>query len=393
MRWCVYLDMDAFYVSCELKRRPELRGRPVAVSADPKGGKGRGVVLSASYEARGFGLRSALPVSQAFALCPDYVWIPPDFSFYEENSRRVMGLLKARSPEARTFSIDEAAYPWEGGSPEAAEAEGRALQRQVRERSDLPCSIGIAPSLTLAKIASDRAKPGGVVVVAPERVASFLAPLPVRSVPGIGKVTEAALGDVGVTTLAELAAAPVERLRRALGGTAGTLRDLARGLVREEPWPEEEGPRSIGAMSTFDEDRSDPEEIREALRRLSGGLAESAARQGRWFRTVTVRVRLGDFRQWQRSRTLPQRTDSAEVLGRTAEQLAEQILGEVEARRRGRLGALSEEGPPAPALARGWRVRTLGVSVSDLSEAIPGQRRLDLFGEDPLEQRAREGPA
>ncbi len=380
MRWVVYLDMDAFYVSCELKRHPELHGKVVAVSADPKGGKGRGVVLSASYEARALGLRSALPVSQAFALCPDYAWIPPDFPFYEENSREVMALLRERSAEARTFSIDEAAFRSEAPTPEAVEAEGRSLQREVRSRFDLPCSIGIGPTLTIAKIASDRAKPGGVVVVPPDSVQAFLAPLPVRSIPGIGKVTEAALAASGIRTIGEMAGAPIDRLRKALGGMAGAMHDLARGVVREEPWPEEEGPRSLGTMSTFDVDTSRVDEVRGELLRLCLSLSESVTKQGRWYRTVTVRLRASDFQQLQRSRTLPQRTASGELLARTATQLLDQLVGELEGRTHERHGSLSEPGVVPPSPARGWGVRTVGVSVSDLSEGSASQKRLDAFG-------------
>ncbi|MDE1819802.1 MAG: DNA polymerase IV [Euryarchaeota archaeon] len=376
--------MDAFYVSCELKRRPELKGQPVAVSADPKGGKGRGVVLSASYEARKFGLRSALPVSQAYALCPSYIWVLPDFPFYEENSKDVMALLTARSPQARTFSIDEAAYPWEGGDPAGAEREGRELQKDVRERFDLPCSIGIGPSLTVAKIASDRAKPGGVVVVPPDSVRSFLASLPTRAIPGIGKVTEEELARVGVATIGQMAELPVERLRKALGAMAPGMSDLARGVVREEPWPDEEGPRSMGAMSTFDTDSSDPKEVREEVDRLARALAESVQRQGRRFRTVTLRVRRSDFQQLQRSRTLPQRTENTETLVRGALQLLDQVLSELAQDIRTPPPSLEEPPPTGPPRSRParWGIRTVGVSVADLAEGSPSQKSLDRFASD-----------
>lgn len=377
MRWVVYLDMDAFYASCELKRHPEMRGKPFAVSADPKGGHGRGVVLSASYEARAKGLRSAMPVSQAFGLCPEFSWVAPDFSYYEACSRSVMALLKARSPEARTFSIDEAAYPFESDDPQGVEAEARDLQTEVRSRVGLPCSIGVGPNLTIAKVASDKAKPGGVVVVPPDSVASFLAPLPVRALPGIGQVTESALQAEGAQTLGDLLRVPMERLRRPLGATAPSLRDLVRGKLREEPWPEEEGPRSVGAMSTFDVDTSDPREIFQELSRLAENLAEGVARQGRTFRTVTVRVRRSDFEQLQRSRTLPQRTDSAEALKRTALQLVEGILQEEGRRFRAAQAPLTEGPAPPGGSLRRFQVRTLGVSVSDLAQASSGQRRLD----------------
>jgi DNA polymerase IV (archaeal DinB-like DNA polymerase) len=377
VRWAVYVDMDAFYASCELKRHPELRGVPFAVSADPRGGAGRGVVLSASYEARAKGLRSAMPVSQAFALCPEYRWVLPDFAFYEENSRQVMALLRARSADSRSFSIDEAAYPFESISPSEVEVEAREVQRQVREACALPCSIGVAPTLTLAKIASDRAKPGGVVVIAPDSVATFLAPLPVRAIPGIGRVTEAALEAAAVRTLADLARTPVERLRRPLGGMAGSLHDLARGVVHEEPWPEEEGPRSRGAMSTFDRDTSEPSDVLSELDRLSRSLSESLAKEGRMFRTVTVRIRRSDFQQLQRSRTLPQRTADPGTLSRTVRQLAESVLQEERSRSRATQRPLSEPGNARGNAVRRFGVRTVGISVSDLAPSLGAQRSLD----------------
>lgn len=377
MRWVVYLDLDAFYASCELKRHPELKGLPFAVSADPRGGHGRGVVLSASYEARAKGLRSAMPVSQAFSLCPDYAWLPPDFPFYEENSRAVMGLLRGRSPDARTFSIDEAAYPFEASERALVEAEAQALQLLVRRSCDLPCSIGVGPTLTVAKIASDRAKPGGVVVIPAGEVARFLAPLPVRAIPGVGQVTESALQQVGVHTIADLAAAPAERLRRPLGAAAASLQRLAKGTLAEEGWPEEEGPRSLGAMSTFDQDSSDPIEVRQELDRLARSLAEGVAKQGRTFRTVTVRIRRSDFQQFQRSRTLPQRTESEEALRRCVLQLVDAILEEEGRKVRATHPTLGEGGLSPPAVPRRWGVRTVGVSVSDLALVSSAQRRLD----------------
>ncbi len=371
----VYVDMDAFYVSCELLRHPELKGRPVAVSADPRGGQGRGVVLSASYEARRYGLRSALPVSQAWALCPEAAYLRPDFSFYEETSRQVMALLRERSSLARAFSIDEAAYPTGFEGRAQAEREGRAVQAEILERFLLPCSVGIAPNLTLAKMASDRAKPGGVVVVLLEEVPEFLAPLPVRSVPGVGPVTERALLARQVRTIRELTLLSPRELKTLLGSSNPDIVRMARGESTESPWPEEEGPRSVGSMSTFDMDTEDADALSRELRSLATRVAEEVKRRGLRFRTVTLRVRYEDFSQVQRSQTLPRPTDAFDALCRVGEGL----LGELLRERRGSPAPLG----PAPVLRVPRRIRTLSLTVQGLREVPAGERPLEGFLSGP----------
>jgi nucleotidyltransferase/DNA polymerase involved in DNA repair len=367
----VYVDMDAFYVSCERLRHPELSGRPVAVSADPRGGQGRGVVLSASYEARDFGLRSAMPVSRAFALCPQAVYLRPDFLFYEAMSRRVMDLLKERSPQARAFSIDEAGYPARFEGRAGAEREGRAVQEEIRQRLQLPSSVGIAPNLTLAKMASDRAKPGGVVVVLPEEVPSFLSPLPVRSVPGVGPVTEQALRSHGVQTIAQLLTLPPRDRKALLGSADPSIVRMARGERLDSPWPEEEGPRSVGSMSTFEVDTEDAEVLSREVQTLAGRVSDELRRRGLRFRTVTLRVRYEDFSQVQRSQTLPRPTEGSDTLRRLGEGLLKELLRE----RRGSPAPLG----PVPARQPPRRVRTLSLTVQGLRGVPAGERPLEGF--------------
>ncbi|MCI4364318.1 MAG: DNA polymerase IV, partial [Thermoplasmata archaeon] len=242
MRWVFYVDMDAFYVSCELKERPELVGTPVVVGRQPKSSHDRGVVLSASYEARARGVRSAMPSVRAAELLPDATWIPPDFSKYEAASRALSELLDASEENVRRRSIDEAVF--EGEYPDALEARGKAvaLQSEIRSRLGLPASIGVSPYEVVAKIASDRAKPAGVLVVAGEETAGFLAALPVRSIPGVGPKAEAVLAELGVKTIDDLRRTDPGRLRRRFGRFGDELRALARG----EPTPaprERAGPR------------------------------------------------------------------------------------------------------------------------------------------------------
>ena len=367
----VYVDMDAFYVACELLRHPELSGQPLVVSADPRAGRGRGVVLSASYEARRFGLRSALPVSQAWALCPQAIYLQPDFPHYEATSGLVMALLKERSPLARAFSIDEAAYPIPLEGRAEAQREGRAVQGEVRQRLGLPCSVGVAPNLTLAKMASDRAKPGGVVAVLPEEVPRFLAPLPVRSVPGVGPVTEQALASRQVRTIGDLVALSPRELKALLGSSDPGIVRMARGERVDSPWPAEEGPRSVGSMSTFDVDTEDAGALSRELQTLARRVAEEVHRRGFRFRTITLRVRFEDFTQVQRSQSLPRPTEAFDTLRRVAESLLKELL-------RQRRGAALSLGP-APVAKVPRRIRTLSLTVQGLREVPPGERPLEGF--------------
>lgn len=358
MQWIIYVDMDAFYLSCELVRHPELRGRAAMVAHDPKEGMGRGVVLSASYEARALGFRSAMPVKEAWRRHDQVVWLPPDFGFYEETSRRVVERLRARNPLVRTFSIDEAAYPWEGETPAGALAEGKDVQRVLREELSLPASVGISIHLSVAKVASDRAKPGGVVVVAPGEMAGFLAPLPVTSLPGVGPVTSEALKRIGVERVTDLTTVPFREIKGALGPVARSYVALARGEPEREPWPEETPPRSFGSMVTFDEDLTEEPPLFDQISKLCGSLAATLKESQNLFRGVTVQVRWEDLDRMQKSRSLPHPTDDPATLVSTARALLLQLLRDRERRARG--------------------VRTLGLSVKGLQPADTAQRKLDV---------------
>jgi DNA polymerase IV (DinB-like DNA polymerase) len=359
MRWVLYVDLDAYYVSCEVRDRPELQGRRVIVGPDPKLGPSRGVVLSASYEARTTGVHSAMPVAQADRLCPDATWVPPDFEKYERVSREVRAFLAQRFEKVTALSIDEAAIPVD--LPDAAEAErvARELKSAIAENLHLPCSIGVAPTRTVAKIATDRAKPGGVVVVPPDGVAEFLAPLSVRAVPGIGPKTEALLTEVGITRIGELRSLP-PGARRRLGAFAEELSRLARGESLPSDEEEERGPRSRSTDLTFDRDTSDEPELRAALDHLADELARSLARERLRYQTVSVALRWENFERSQRSRTLPSHQEGPEALRTAAHRLFEELL-EAEGRGRRR------------------RVRTLSVGAEKLLPARDRQSRLDGF--------------
>ncbi|MEU4639636.1 DNA polymerase IV [Micromonospora sp. NPDC023814] len=305
----LHVDMDAFFASVEVRRRPELRGRAVVV-----GGVGpRGVVSSASYEARRYGVRSAMPTARARALCPHAVYLPPDFAQYSAASRAVMQIFRDVTPLVEPLSLDEAFLDVAGarrlfGSP-------AAIARRIRERVDgeqgLTCSVGVAPSKFVAKLGSTRAKPDGLLVVPAARVLDFLHPLPVSALWGVGERSTETLRRLGLATIGDLAEAPVGMLRKALGEASAThLHELAWGRDPRRVSPEQVE-KSIGAEVTFDADVADPLEIRRALLALAEKVGARLRRAGQVGRTVSLKVRLADFRTVNRSRTSGVPTDVA----------------------------------------------------------------------------------
>ncbi|MEM0128628.1 MAG: DNA polymerase IV [Thermoplasmata archaeon] len=365
-RWFFWVDMDAFYVNCEILDRPELRGLPVVVGHRPGRGPARSVILSASYEARRFGIRSALPARQALALCPEAVWIPPDFAKYERRSSQVLAWLRARFGPVEPRSIDEALIPVGADSAVELVRIAKAAQGALRSDLGLPSSWGGAPHPLVAKMATDRAKPGGVFVVPPESLAEYLGPLAVDAVPGIGPKTAARLRGEGIETLADLGRRSSPWIRRILGEWGLAVADLVRGHVPGiPPLRESDAPLSRSADRTFDQDLGEWEMVRAAVMELSARLAASVAAEGLSFATVSVAFRWSDWRRVQRMRRLPGATDRGEALATTAQTLAREMWG-------GRVA-----GPTR-------RVRTVTVRVSTLRRAASRQPALD----DPSEGSA-----
>ena len=364
MRWVLYVDMDAFYVNCELRDRPELRGVPVLIGHRPTDQPSRAVVLSASYEARRAGVRSALPVREAARRCPEAHWLPPDFAKYEARSREVMAWLRERFSEVYPQSIDEAMLFVEAGSPAALVEIAKGAQAGLRDAVGLPSSWGGAPHHLIAKIASDRAKPGGVRIVPAEEVARFLAPQSVRVIPGVGPKTAADLERGGVRTIADLAAAGHRRARRLIGAWGGSLVEIARGRLPPEEEPTESGPRSRSSDRTFATDVADLGELEATVTELARELGGAVAREGYRFGAVGVALRWEDFSRVQRGRALPGSTASPAVLADAASRLLRE-LWEEEARTDAR------------------RVRTVTVRVERLRRARERQASLDTFAADP----------
>jgi DNA polymerase-4 len=315
----LHVDMDAFYASCELRSRPDLVGRPVIVGGDGS----RGVVTAATYEARRYGIHSAMPMSRAKRLCPDVVIIPPDFALYTEVSTGVMAIFRDVTPHVEPLSLDEAFLDVSGArrrlGPPAEIAE--TIRARVHDEQGITCTVGVASTKFVAKLASTRAKPDGLLVVPADRVIAFLHPLPVGELWGVGEKTEEALLRLGLTTVGDVANTPVDTLVRALGSAAGQhLADLAWGRdPRRVESPERD--KSVGHEETFARDVDDPEVVRRELLRLSEKVAARLRQQGYVARTVVIKVRFADFSTITRSRTLHSPTDVGRDIYATAREL------------------------------------------------------------------------
>jgi DNA polymerase IV len=311
-RRVAHLDMDAFYVSVELRRRPELRGLPVIVA----GTGPRAVVTTASYEARRFGVGSAIPASRARRLCPDGVYLTPDFAYYREASREVMSIVRAHVETVEVIGLDEA-YLELTGLP-APRAAMRRIQLEIEGATGLTSSVGIGPSKLVAKVASDAEKPQGFVVLTREQACERFAGSRCGLVPGIGPKTVERLRALGIETLGALAAAPHERLAPRFGPRlASELQRRAR-FEDDSPVSEERKVVSESRELTFDEDVRDPLRLEAILAQLVDGLCGALVAQRRRGRTIGIKVRLDDFSTHTRARTLAEAVASADRVGPVA---------------------------------------------------------------------------
>ncbi len=347
-RTILHVDMDAFYASVEQRDRPELRGRPVIVGADPRG---RGVVSAASYEARRFGVHSAMPISRAFRLCPDGVFLPVDMDKYARVSAEIMGILGAFTPVVEPLSIDEAFLDVTGSG--ALWGDGAAVGREIKSRIaggvGLTASVGVASNKFVAKVASELEKPDGLVVVAPGTEAAFLAPLPVGRLWGVGKVAGAELEAMGIRTIGQLALTPPAHLEARLGRHGPDLLALARGLDDRAVEPDAP-PKSMGAEETFERDTRDVDLLRATLRGQSERVARELRTSGYAGRTVTLKLRFADFSTITRAQTGDPTQDGLAIYRRVEALFARIRLEQA--------------------------VRLIGVSVSMLGPAGSGQLSL-----------------
>lgn len=320
-RWIMHIDMDAFYASVEQRDNPSLKGLPVII-----GGGLRGVVSAASYEARVFGVHSAMPMFRARVLCPGGVFLPVRMDRYSEVSRDVMAVLRQFSPLVEQASVDEAYLDATGLHRVFGPVEGMAhdVKKAVFAATGLTCSVGLAPVKFLAKIASDMHKPDGLTIVAPEDVPGLLAKLPVEDIPGVGKKTMPALQALGVRFAADVARYPRDFWLRRFGKMGGALFDRANGRDGREVIPYEP-PKSESAEHTFEEDTDDRELLVTWLLRQADRVGRSLRRQKLAGRTVTLKVKYADFTTVTRARTLPCRTNVTRVIFETATSLLEEL--------------------------------------------------------------------
>ncbi len=323
-----HADMDSFFASVEVRERPELKGLPVVVGSDPKGGSGRGVVSTCSYEARKYGIHSAMPISQAYRLCSDAVFLPVNMKLYVGVSAKIMELLKGFADRFQQVSVDEA-YLVPG--PEITNFEEAALyalriKDEVQKQEGITCSVGVGPNKLIAKIASGFQKPDGLTVVRPEDVREFLFPLPVSKIPGIGGKTADTLKSMGLNRVEELANCDVQLLSGKFGKMGLRMKQLANGLDFGEV-REKESVKSISRHGTFAEDTSDPVKIIRSLDLLAESVHRSLLKNRFLFKTVTLTVRFEDFSTYTRSKTIPIWTSDIFVIKKTAMQLLSEFIG------------------------------------------------------------------
>ena len=299
MRRILHIDMDAFYASVEQRDKPHLRGLPVVVGGDPEH---RGVVAAASYEARQFGVRSAIPMARAVRLCPSLVIVRPDFSRYQRVSQQVFAIFRSVTPLVEPLSLDEAYLDvTENAWGETlGQSVAQRLKHEIKETTGLTASAGVAPNKFLAKIASGWKKPDGLTVIAPERVEQFLHKLPVDALWGVGPVTAQRLRERGIERLVDVRTADQNVLRDAVGSGADWLRQLAEGIDDRPVEPHQEA-KSSGTENTFSEDLTEIAEIRHELDEMARDGAAWLERKGLTCRTVTIKVRYSDFTTITRS--------------------------------------------------------------------------------------------
>ena len=353
-RVILHVDLDAFYVSAEVREEPRLKGLPVVVGADPEGGKGRGVVVACSYEARKFGLRSGMPISQAYRLCPNATYLRPNWGLYEHVSEEVMATLKAFADRFEQASIDEAFLDVSSRATDADSARRVAseVKRTVREAHGLTCSIGVAPNKSAAKIASDRNKPDGLTVVPFHDVAGYLSTFPVGVVPGIGPKTQDFLKGKGVQTIGELQKLDGKQLLAWFGKNGVWLWGVIHGEESVEV-RQQEMPKSLSVERTFKEDVLDFREVRRQAEDAASELIRRVKASGFAYKVGGIKIRFRGFETHTREKTLISHTDSEEAL----REMVSALLDEFE--------------------ATGRVFRLVGVRVSDLQRISSEPLRLD----------------
>lgn len=352
-RVILHIDMDAFYASAETQKNPEIAGMPIIVGADPKAGRGRGVVAGCSYEARRFGVHSAQPISRAYRLCPQGVYLRPNFALYEEVSARIMDVLRGFSEKLEPMGLDEAFLDL---SDKISDFENTAkvakkIKEEIKNREGLTCSIGVAPNKAIAKVASDYQKPDGLTIVTPEEAISFLSPLPVSRISGVGKKTAEILEKVGVKTIGDLSRLPPGQVRELFGKWGIRLWEIANG-IDETPVVTSYDIKSISNETTFEEDVADRRIVLETVDKLARDVHSRATQDGFLWRTVGIKLRFEDFSTFTRAKSRNDYTSSLQVV----QDSVRSLFGEFEKDPR--------------------KIRLVGVKVSNLRRTDASQETL-----------------
>ena len=356
MRSILHVDMDAFYASVEQLDHPEYKGRPVIVGADPKQGSGRGVVAACSYEARKFGVHSALPISRAWKLCPEGVYVRPRMKRYVEMSQQVMDVFRRYTDLVEPLSIDEAFLDITGsvallGEPKTI---ARSIKDEIKQTTGLTASVGLAPNKFLAKVASDLKKPDAFVVVEELHIEEFLRDLPISRLWGVGPKTELRLKEMGFHTIGQIAAAPRDFLVRSLASFGEHLYQLSHGRDDRPVVPDWE-PKSCGTETTFDEDTDDRELLLTTLLELSDHVAERLRKDEYRARKVTLKLRYSNFSTHTKQHSLKKLIQTGEEIAAIARELFAQF-------------PLNQ------------KIRLIGVSAGDLHRDGGDPQQLQLFG-------------
>ena len=358
-RVILHIDMDAFYASVEQRDNPALKGKPVIVG----GSSNRGVVSAASYEARTFGVRSAMPIFQAKQKCPNGVYLPVRMARYQEISKEIMGILAGFSPLVEQVSVDEAYMDISGidrllGAPKKT---GFQIKQRVREATSLTCSVGIAPNKFLAKIASDLEKPDGLTIIEPKDVSSFISTLPIEKVPGVGEKTVGILRKLGVCTLGDTQRIGENSLLEKTGKFGRRLWELSEGIDDSPVVPYAE-PKSISSEETLPEDTRDKEVLKRHLLVQSEAVGRKARAKGMMGTTVTLKLKRADFTQMTRSVTLEQPTHSSNAIYEQSVMLLERV--------------------------KASKFRLIGVGLSNLVSIEESVKQLNLFQRVDLKERS-----
>jgi len=337
-RIILHIDMDYFFAQAEERENPWFKGKPVVVGADPKGGKGRGVVSTANYEARKYGIHSALPISKAFELCPNAIFLPVNMELYQEVSEKIMEIIKKYSKTWEIVSLDEAyldlthfftiVKKWRKEEYwEKAEDLAKKLKKEIFEKEKLTSTIGIGTNKLIAKIAAEKAKPDGLLIIKPNQVKSFLEPLDIEDLPGIGPKTAEKLRAIGVNKIKELKRLSKTKLKNMFGVVGETIYERARG-IDEEPVSSEEIVKSIGQEHTFEKDTRDPEIIFGAFEKIIKNVYQELIANNFSFKTITVVCHFRGFETHTKSKTLKKPTDDFEILKSEAKKLLLKFLVE-----------------------------------------------------------------